>query len=68
MKDLIKPSPCIMKTEKYTVTVEIIEVEKETVYTAWVDEIKGLIVQSDSLPKVFIELGLSIHIKKEYGR
>ena len=54
-----------MRTEKYTVTVEIIEVETGIVFTGWINEIKGSVVQSTSLSKVFIELGLQIHLLKE---
>lgn len=54
-----------MRTEKYTVLVDILETDEGEVFTAQIAEIKGAIVQSDTLSKAFIELGLSIHLIKE---
>lgn len=57
-----------MKTEEYKVIVNIIKTPEGEVFTGHVENMKGVIVQSDSLPNLFIELGLSIHVKKEIKR
>jgi hypothetical protein len=56
-----------MKREEYKVIVEIIDTPEGEVFTGYINDMK-IVVQSDSLPKVFIELGLSIHVKKEIKR
>jgi len=54
-----------MKTETYTVLVDILETDEGKVFTAQIAEIKGAIVQSDTLSKAFIELGIHLHVIKE---
>ena len=51
-----------METKSYQVEVETIDTDEGKVFTGWIRGIKGTVVQSTSLPNVFIELGTQLEV------
>ena len=55
-----------MKTETYIVKVDIITTSDNIeIFTGWIEKVKGAVVQTESLPKVFTELGEQLRIIHE---